>query len=152
VEHQHLGGLPPKVDLEAERALAVVLTGAAEAGEVAAAHDLSDGGLAQTLVEACLRFGTGASVNLEHVHADAFTALFSESTARAVVAITAASVEAFLARCVEAEVPATAIGATGGEALTLQVQLGDASFGWFNLTLDELREAHTATLPAVLNS
>ncbi|MFI7585755.1 phosphoribosylformylglycinamidine synthase subunit PurL [Spongisporangium articulatum] len=144
VEHGHLGGLPPRVDLEAERALATVLTGASAAGQVLAAHDLSDGGLAQALVEASLRFGVGASVNLEHVHADAFTALFSESTARAVVAVRAADVDAFRARCAQAEVPVAAIGATGGENLTVS--------GQFTLTLDELRAAHTATLPAVLNA
>ena len=46
LRHGHLGGRPPAVDLEAERALADVLVDAAARGLVVAAHDLSDGGLA----------------------------------------------------------------------------------------------------------
>jgi phosphoribosylformylglycinamidine synthase len=147
-EHGHLGGLPPKVDLEAERVLAGVLVGAGSAGELLAAHDLSDGGLAHALVEACLRHGVGASVNLDGVGArdgiDAFTVLFSESAARAVVAVAGSAMEAFTARCVAAGVPVLAIGATGGDALTVS--------GQFSLPLADLRAAHQATLPAVLSS
>ena len=90
-EHGHLGGLPPEVDLTAERALADVLVDAARAGTTASAHDLSDGGLAQALVESCLRYGAGARVNLDALCArdgiSPFVALWSESTARAVVAV-----------------------------------------------------------------
>jgi len=55
--HRHLGGRPPAVDLDAERRLAELLAAAAAAGLPAAAHDLSDGGLAQALVECCLGAG-----------------------------------------------------------------------------------------------
>ena len=58
--HGHLGGRPPAVDLAAERALAAVLAAAAEDGLLAAAHDLSDGGLAVALAECCLRGQAGA--------------------------------------------------------------------------------------------
>ncbi|KGM15048.1 phosphoribosylglycinamide synthetase, partial [Actinotalea fermentans ATCC 43279 = JCM 9966 = DSM 3133] len=64
VVHGHLGGLPPAVDLAAERALAAVLVGAARDGLVDAGHDLAEGGLAVALAEACLRYGTGAVVDL----------------------------------------------------------------------------------------
>jgi phosphoribosylformylglycinamidine synthase len=62
VVHGHLGGLPPRVDLAAERSLAALLLHASRDGLVDAAHDLSDGGLAQALVEACLRHDVGARV------------------------------------------------------------------------------------------
>ena len=62
VVHGHLGGLPPAVDLAAERELADILVNASRDGLVDAAHDLSDGGLAQALVESCLRHGVGARV------------------------------------------------------------------------------------------
>src|SRR5450432_254921 len=45
VAHSHLGGRPPVVDFAAERALAALLVEAARDGVVAAAHDVSDGGL-----------------------------------------------------------------------------------------------------------
>src|SRR5699024_100908 len=47
--HDHLGGRPPEVDLEREKALAGLLHAAAFEGLVTSAHDLSDGGLAQAL-------------------------------------------------------------------------------------------------------
>src|SRR5690606_26854657 len=45
VVHGHLGGLPPKVDLTAERRLAEVLVNASRDQIVEAAHDVSAGGL-----------------------------------------------------------------------------------------------------------
>ena len=61
--HGHLGGLPPRVDLAAERALGRLMADAADQSLVTAAHDVSDGGLAQTLVEMVLRRGVGATVD-----------------------------------------------------------------------------------------
>src|SRR4029079_17502331 len=75
-EHGHLGGTPPPVDLAAEQALGAVLRTA----PLRSAHDLSDGGLAQALVECCLRRDRGATVAVD---GDPFVALFSESATRA---------------------------------------------------------------------
>ena len=47
--HGHLGGLLLASDLAAEQRLAGLLAAAASAGLLAAAHDLSDGGLAVAL-------------------------------------------------------------------------------------------------------
>src|SRR5690349_1218805 len=58
VVHGHLGGRPPRVDLAAERALSELLVEAT--GVLSSAHDLSEGGLAQALVESCLRHDVGA--------------------------------------------------------------------------------------------
>ena len=65
--HGHLGGLPPAVDLAAEKALGALMAAAAADGLVTAAHDVSDGGLAQTLVEMVLRRGVGATVAVRRV-------------------------------------------------------------------------------------
>jgi phosphoribosylformylglycinamidine synthase II len=137
-EHGHLGGLPPRVDLDAERALAEVLVTASEEGLLESAHDLSDGGLAQALVESSLRYGVGATVSLPD---DAFTALFAESVARAVVAVRPSSAERFAALCAEHRVPVTTLGTTGGTSLTAE--------GRFEIPLSTLRTAHEGTLPAV---
>jgi len=146
-EHAHLGGLPPAVDLAAERSLADLLVTTGSDGLLHAAHDLSDGGLATALVESCLRYGVGASVTLDDVCArdriDAFTLLFSESTARVLVAVLPESVSAFTQACAAKQVPVIALGATGGEEVTVN--------GRFSLPLADLRAAHTATLPSALN-
>ncbi len=49
-----VGGAPPPIDLEGERALQHFLVGAIHAGLVTSAHDVSDGGLAVALAESCI--------------------------------------------------------------------------------------------------
>ena len=143
VVHQHLGGLPPRVDLEAERSLARVLIASSEQQLASAAHDLSEGGLVQALVEAVVRFGTGARVDLaavlERDGVDLATARFSESQARAVVAIPAEAEERFRALADEHGVPVLALGTTGGDSLEID-GLGAFAVG-------ELRELRERTLP-----
>lgn len=138
VVHGHLGGRPPAVDLEAERALAKVLTGGSAAGLLTAAHDLSDGGLAQALVESCLRGGVGAQVELAD---DAFVALFSESVARAVVAVSPSRVAELEALAASHGVPLTRLGVAGGDSLEVA--------GQFTVPLTGLRAAHEGTFPAL---
>jgi phosphoribosylformylglycinamidine synthase len=146
VTHEHLGGLPPVCDLDAEMALGRVLVGASQAGVAAAAHDLSDGGLAQTLVEGCLRYGVGASVSLaamqERDGVDVFVALFSESTARVVVAVKPEREAELFALAAAEGVPAVTIGASTSQA-TLSVE------GQFEVGLAELRSTHEGLLPSV---
>lgn len=141
VVHRHLGGLPPRVDLDAERALAELLREGV--GLLTAAHDLSDGGLSQALVEASLRHGVGATVTLD---ADPFVSLFSESTARVLVACRDEDLDRVLGLAERHGVPARVAGATGGDALAVAGPDGLL----FTLPLDELREAWTATLPRAL--
>jgi phosphoribosylformylglycinamidine synthase subunit PurL len=139
--HGHLGGLPPRVDLAAEKALGALMAAAADDGLVTAAHDVSDGGLAQTLVEMVLRRGVGASVTVDGVAGDAFVALFAESVARAVVAVPADRAADLEASATSYGVPVARLGATGGETLAVQ--------GVLTVGVDELRAAHEGTLPAL---
>ena len=120
------------------RGVAAVLAAGAAGGLLAAAHDLSDGGLAVALAECCLAGRTGCAVTLR---GDPFTCLFSESAARAVVAVRPGSEAAFAASCAEHGVPAAVIGATGGVSLEVA--------GLFGISLDELGAAHGQTLPAI---
>ncbi len=138
VAHGHLGGRPPAVDLDAERRLAAVFAAAAAGGLLAAAHDLSDGGLAIALAECCLAGRAGCTITLP---GDPFTSLFSESSARAVVAVQPSRGEAFGGLCADHGVPATVLGTTGGTHLTVT--------GGFSISLDELGAAHRGTLPAI---
>src|SRR5699024_3757505 len=61
VVHDNLSGLPPQIDLHAEERLGNALS--ALRGVVAAATDLSEGGLAQTIVELAIQSNTGVTVN-----------------------------------------------------------------------------------------
>ncbi|MCY7396172.1 MAG: phosphoribosylformylglycinamidine synthase subunit PurL [Nocardioides sp.] len=139
VVHGHLGGLPPRVDLAAERSLAELLRAGADL--ITSAHDLSDGGLAQTLVESCLGHMVGATVSVPD---DAFVSLFSESAARVVVTAAAADVAALASRAATHGVVVTDLGETGGDALVVRSSSGEQ----FELPLLALRSAWMATLPA----
>jgi phosphoribosylformylglycinamidine synthase len=136
VEHDHLGGRPPAVRLEAEKAIAELLVHCCTESLLTTAHDLAEGGLSQTLVEASLLNNVGASVSIT---GDPFVALFSESSARVLIATTQR--EAFLAAAANCGVPARAIGVTGGGSLVVD--------GSIDVSLDELRAASEGTLPAL---
>jgi phosphoribosylformylglycinamidine synthase len=139
VVHGHLGGRPPAVDLAAERRLGELLAALSREGLVSSAHDVADGGLAQTLAESALRYGVGAQLRLD---TDPFPALFSESAGRAVVTTTDPGGVKTTARW--AGVPVTELGTTGGDALAVD--------GLLELQLAELRVAWTATLPALFGA
>ncbi|MEV5237804.1 phosphoribosylformylglycinamidine synthase subunit PurL [Streptomyces cinnamoneus] len=141
VIHDHLGGLPPAVDLDREKLLGEILISASRDGMVDAAHDLSDGGLIQALVESCLRGGKGARIVVPD-GLDPFVFLFSESAGRAVVAVPRSEELRFTDMCGARGLPATRIGVVDGEGIDVQ--------GQFVLPLEELRTAHEATIPALL--
>ena len=140
--HGHTGGRPPAVDLDAERRLATVLADAAAGGLLAAAHDLSDGGLAVALAECCLAGTVGAVVALPGPQ-DAFTSLFSESAARVVVAVRPGAEDRVRGLCADHQVPAADLGRTGGDALTVS--------GLFRIPLAELAAAHRGPLPSLFS-
>ncbi len=110
-------GLPPEVDLDAEGRLAALLRRLAEQGHLRTAHDLSEGGLGVTLAEACFGQRLGARLKVELAAA---ADLFSESQARAVIAVPPAVAEAVLRTAEEAGVPAAEIGEVGGTELVVE--------------------------------
>ncbi|MEO5652605.1 MAG: phosphoribosylformylglycinamidine synthase subunit PurL [Marmoricola sp.] len=141
VVHAHLGGVPPVVDLEAERSLSELLVEGV--GVLSSAHDVSDGGLAQTLAESVMRNGIGAVVDLAGVSGgDPFLALFSESGARVVVTVAPEDEGRLFELAEEHGVPVTNLGCTGGEELAVD--------GVFSVPVTELHQAWVATLPAAM--
>lgn len=139
VVHGHLGGLPPQIDLGAERTLSTLLVEASRDSVVTSAHDLSDGGLAQALAESSFRNGVGVSVALP---GDPFVALFSESAARAIVTVTTDNADRLVALAEKHGVAVTPIGQTGGDSIAVE--------GQFEVAVAELRAAWAATLPDAL--
>lgn len=146
--HSHLGGVPPQADLDAERTLAGLLHAASQGGLLSAAVDLSEGGLAQTLVDGVLRFGVGARVWINEIMerdgVDAVAALFSETQGRVLVAVPHEEDVKFRGLCEGRNYPVLKIGVTdlSGDEAALEVQ------DRFTLPLAELRTAVNATLPA----
>ncbi|TAK70465.1 MAG: phosphoribosylformylglycinamidine synthase subunit PurL [Actinomycetota bacterium] len=145
--HGHLGGLPPAVDLQRERILAEILVAGSRDGMLTAAHDVSDGGVAQTLVEMALRAGIGARCWVPD-GVKPFVFLFSESAGRAVVVVARSEELRFTDMCAARGVPAERIGVVdsglgGGSSQVLELS------GQFTVGLDELRAAHEGTLPGL---
>ena len=86
--HGIVAGAPPAVELAAEKRLIATLVALAGDGKLQSAHDVSDGGLAVTLVESCFASdGLSAHVSLTSHDPDE-GALFGERGARAVVSVT----------------------------------------------------------------
>lgn len=142
VAHDHLGGTPPQVDLAREQLLAQVLTAASRDGLVSAAHDLSEGGLIQAVVESALAGETGCRILLPE-GADPFVALFSESAGRVLVAVPRTEESRFMSMCEARQLPAVRIGVVDQGSDSVEVQ------GQFSVTLTELREVHEGVLPGL---
>lgn len=170
VVHDHLGGRPPKVNFEAERKLAELLRAGSDQGLISSAHDLSGGGLAQSLADGVLRFGVGARVWLTEIMerdgVDAATALFSETTGRVIVTVPREEDVKFRGLCdgrgypvlrigvtdsgpTRSEAPrdasaarGEAVGTADGDEPALEVQ------DVFRLPVSELRALSGGTLPA----
>ncbi|MFH5228481.1 phosphoribosylformylglycinamidine synthase subunit PurL [Antrihabitans spumae] len=145
VVHDHLGGVPPKVDFAREQLLADVLLAGSRDGMISAAHDLSEGGLAQAVVEAALAGETGCRILLPE-GADPFVALFSESSGRVLVAVPRTEETRFTNMCSARELPWVRIGVVdqGSDSVEVQDQ--------FSVTLDELRSTFEGTLPAIFGA
>ncbi|PRX47457.1 phosphoribosylformylglycinamidine synthase [Prauserella shujinwangii] len=145
VVHSHLGGLPPEVDLERERLLAEILVAGSRDGMISAAHDVSEGGLAQTLVEMALIGQCGARILLDP-DADPFVQLFSESAGRVVVAVPRSEELRFTEMCTARGLPWRKAGVVDPESGSLEIQ-GVADFD-----LGELRQAWEGALPALFEA
>ena len=141
--HGHLGGLPPVVDLQRERVLSELLVAASIDGTIAAAHDISDGGIAITLTEMAMKSGIGVKVSVPS-DLDPFVFCFAESTGRAIAVVAAAHEAAFVASCSAVGLPATNLGETGGDVVEIISQ--------FSAPISELRGSHEATIPAIFAS
>jgi phosphoribosylformylglycinamidine synthase len=150
--HGLVRGRPPRLDLDAERALQDLLVRLAEERLIRSAHDCSDGGIAVTLAECC--FGTagcGAEVAIEGVnvsrnaHLDVAAALFGESASRVVVSTTADTVTELLQRAAAGRVPARVIGETGGNRLRMAV----AGASVVDVSVDEGERAWSTAIERV---
>jgi phosphoribosylformylglycinamidine synthase II len=142
--HAHLGGHPPVLDLNAEMTLAEILVAGSTQQLFSAAHDVSEGGIAQTIAEMAMRSGVGARLEVP-VGLDAFTFLWSESATRAVVVIPQNRNDDFVVLCESKSFPMTKIGAV--DSLSKSIELAGVFGETISMDIDELRVISEATLP-----
>ncbi len=121
-----VAGEPPAIDLAAEKRLIDCLVALAAEGAIQSAHDISDGGLAVTLVESCFASAPnsetssvgaqhaasllGAVITIEDSSLPAEHALFGERGARAVVSVTPSKLAAVLNTARQYNVAARELG------------------------------------------
>ncbi len=128
VVHGVVRGVPPALDLDAEKRLQRLLAALADARLVRSAHDCSDGGLGVTLAECCFDTnGIGAEVEIDAVSIardpaiNTAAALFGESASRVLLSVSADDVTAVLERAAAGGVAAKMIGQTGGNRIRMAV-------------------------------
>ena len=118
--HNHLGGVPPQLDITAEKLLARCMRNFAVYGIAEAAHDISDGGLLTALAEMVYDSGIGMKIELSAELA-AGAMLFSESASRAIVVVPENGITAFNQLCEQLEQPITLIGEISAEGAGLEI-------------------------------
>ena len=132
--HGQRGGKAPHADLKKELQLIDLLVAGRTKKIFTAAHDVSQGGLSATLTEMVLRNNVGATVECENVG----IALVSETPGRVVVAVDPSQRAALEKEAAAHGIALTHLGTTGGDKLVINGA---------EISLDELRIAHTQTLP-----
>ena len=132
--HGQRGGKAPHADLKKELQLIDLLVAGRTKKIFTAAHDVSQGGLSATLTEMVLRNNVGATVECENVG----IALVSETPGRVVVAVDPSQRTALEKEAAAHGIALTHLGKTGGDKLVINGA---------EISLDELRIAHTQTLP-----
>jgi phosphoribosylformylglycinamidine synthase II len=142
--HAHLGGHPPVLDLRAEMTLAEILVAGSAEQLFSAAHDVSEGGIAQTIAEMAMRSGVGVRLDVP-AGLDAFTFLWSESATRAVAVVPQNKNDEFLALCESKSFPVTKIGSV--DSLSKTIELAGVFGETISLDIEELRAISEETLP-----
>ncbi|PUB10504.1 phosphoribosylformylglycinamidine synthase subunit PurL [Paenisporosarcina sp. OV554] len=137
-------GKAPSINLDVEVARQDALLQAIQAGKVASAHDIAEGGFAVALAEKT--FGVqnlGVDVTIS---GSAITALFSESQSRFIVTVKEQHSEAFE----EIVKDAVKIGTvTSDTSVIIRNEHGEE---WVSGSVEEFRSAWKGAIPCLLNS
>lgn len=147
--HGHLGGMPPQIDLQKEMQLSQILIAASRDGLIDGAHDVSDGGVMQTLIEMSIRSGVGARIWVPD-NLDPFVFAYSESATRAVVVVPRSEEARFTEMCNARGFTNTRIGVVDSKLADEQVLSIDNVWNeTLVVSISDLSEKHFGTLPAI---
>ena len=130
--HGEIGNASPVADLDMEKRLVNFLLDGQPIFE--SAHDVSNGGLAATIVESVLKNKVGARIELN----DVANALFSETPGRVLVSIKDSATNEIVKLAGKYQIPIYKIGTTGGTDLEINLAV---------ISIEELSKAHTETFP-----
>ena len=129
-ERGHKAGDAPALDLPSHAILADLVRELSASGRFAGVHDAADG-LGVALAEMAVRGGVGFAVVSE---GDPHAWVFAESASRVVACILPDRLDEVLAAAAAAAVPASVIGAAGGDRLVVsglvEIPLAEATARW----------------------
>ncbi|MFL5575344.1 MAG: phosphoribosylformylglycinamidine synthase subunit PurL [Gemmatimonadaceae bacterium] len=148
--HGLVAGAPPRVDLEAEKALVEALLEAIRGGHVASAHDCADGGLAVALAECCVGDAerqVGADVDLSPWAGLPLRALlFGEAQGRVLLSTPEAADVLAIAR--RHGVPARQVGTVRAASAALRLTVAGRTIA---APLARLSDAYHGAIPRAMN-
>jgi phosphoribosylformylglycinamidine synthase len=131
--HGQIGDAAPRANVDHEVRLVNLLLEGQPLFE--SAHDISDGGFAAAITEATLKHNVGATIEFtENVAAE----LFAQTPGRVIVSVEPGNSAALKELAAKHGIALTRLGQSGGDLLTINGA---------HIPLDELRRAHTETLP-----
>ena len=120
IRSQSFGGLPPLVDLAAERSLMQLIVGQAKLGRIRSAKDAAGGGLGVALAKLALRCGSGLRISLPQTDKRLDWLLFGEYPAQAWAVVAADQAESFAKAAKQEGVPCYQTGRMGGMELHIE--------------------------------
>lgn len=118
VIHNLVKGMPPQIDLLKEQAVQNACREAIKKELLSSAHDCSDGGLAISLAESCIKGKKGVQIKIEDkMRSDAL--LFGESQSRIIVSINPKNLSLLQDVADKYQVPLLVLGSVEGEELNI---------------------------------
>ena len=136
-------GRPPQTDLALEQRVQKAVRSGIRAGQITAAHDVSDGGLLVAVAEMAIAAGCGVQLSVPSA-GRLERLLFAEGGARVVVSVPEDSWPALQAALQQAGCPLQALGRVQADA-RLQLRVGDQDL--LDVAIDALAHAHQQGLP-----
>jgi phosphoribosylformylglycinamidine synthase II len=149
--HGIVAGVPPAINLATEKRLIDCLVALAAERAVRSAHDVSNGGLAVSVAEACFgRDGLSAEISIDAAGAEDFAeaALFGERGARAVVSVVPASLARVNEIAAQYKVRAQRIGTVTRGDFRIQYQ----GAGVIQGSIESFRRVWSEALPKAIEN
>jgi phosphoribosylformylglycinamidine synthase len=136
VEHGHVAGRPPSIDLSREKTVQRLILSAAHSGYLHSAHDCAEGGMLVALAECCLLGNVGVrcpAIRPEPpLRLDA--AFFGESPSRFIVSVPSRAMPEMQSLARRHNVELSLLGLAGGDSLEfegqLKIRLTDLRAAW----------------------
>ncbi len=140
--HKLTTGDAPELNLDFEVKLQEFLLDLIQSGNINAAHDVSDGGLAVTLAEMAIFSGIGASVSAKGLNDSTHEILYSEAQSGVVVSVSSEQKPDFEKKLSTSGIPFQALGVVGGSELIINTDV--------NLPVSIMEEAYETAIPKAM--